>query len=392
MSLVRSLETAEVDAFYTLNEGRLASVTREFTEHFSGRVLYAVKANPLPKILHVVSRAGVAGFDVASLAEARLVHSTIPQARSWFMNPVKSRRDIERTFRDLGVRDYVIDCEAELRKLLEVLPSHDPELRIFIRFQCGRTFAVFEFSGKFGVSPSEACRLLSLVNAQSRWATGLSFHAGSQTIVVDPYLHAIRTAVDIIEAVSPAPTALDIGGGFPGHYLNVPYHSPLSMLSVITKLVRGTDALKRVELFCEPGRALVHDSISLFCRVILRKGGALYCGAGIYSGLLPGRQHLLLPARAWREGRPIQTEEWQDFIIFGPTCDSTDRLGFSYSLPRDLSEGDWIEFQNVGAYPETVRFNGFSVDKIVTVGQDELTMCCPPPFSSCSFTSGHRAK
>ncbi|MCK1543845.1 alanine racemase [Bradyrhizobium sp. 179] len=374
MSLVRSLESAEVDAFYTFDEGRLASVTREFTEHFSGRVLYAVKANPLPKILHAVSRAGVAGFDVASLAEARLVHSTVPRACSWFMNPVKSRRDIERTFRDLGVRDYVIDCEAELRKLLEVLPSHDPEIRIYVRFKCSGTCAILDLNGKFGVSPAEASRLLGLVNAQSRWTTGLAFHPGSQTIVVDPYLHGIRAAVDIIEAVSPAPTALDIGGGFPGHYLNVPYNSPLSMLSDITKLVRETDALKRVELLCEPGRALVHDSISLFCRVILRKDGALYCGAGIFSGLSPARQYFLLPARAWRGGRPIQTEEWQDFIIFGPTCDGTDRLGFSYSLPRDLHEGDWIEFQNVGAYTQMARFNGFSVDKIVAVGQDELTV------------------
>lgn len=372
MSLARSLETAEVDAFYALNERRLASVTREFTKHFSGRVLYAVKANPLPKILHVVSRAGVAGFDVASLAEARLVHSTIPQAHLSFMNPVKSRHDIERTFRDLRVREYVVDCEAELRKLFEVLPARDSELRIYVRLTCHKTLAVFNLNSKFGALPAEARRLLTLVNTQSRWTTGLSFHPGSQTIVVDPYLQAIRAAVDIIETVSPAPKALDIGGGFPGRYLNIPYHPPLSMLSEVTKFVRRTDALKRIELLCEPGRALVHDSMSLFCRVILRKGGALYCGAGIYSGLLSACQHLMLPTRAWRGGQPIQTEERQSFIIFGPTCDDADRLGFSYSLPLDLSEGDWIEFQNVGAYSEIARFNGFSVDKIVTIAEDEL--------------------
>ncbi|WOH63848.1 alanine racemase [Bradyrhizobium sp. BWA-3-5] len=368
------METAEVDAFYALNEARLASVTREFTEHFLGRVLYAVKANSLPQVLRAVFRAGVGGFDVASLAEARLVRSTIPQARSWFMNPAKSRRDVEWTFRDLGVRNYVIDCEADLQKLLEVLPSHDPELRIYVRFNCGATSAVLDLDSKCGASPAEARHLLGLVHAQSRW-TSLSFHTGSQTIVIEPYLHAIRAAIGIVEGVSPGPTALDIGGGFPGHYLNIPYHSPLSMLSNITKLMRGSEALKSIELLCEPGRALVSDSMSLFCRVILRKGGALYCGAGIYSGLTPARQYFQLPARAGRGGRPIETEERQDFIIFGPTCDSMDRLGFSYSLPRDLSEGDWIEFQHVGAYSETLRcsFNGFSVDKIVTVEEDELT-------------------
>jgi ornithine decarboxylase len=382
MSLANALKSTEFDAFYAFNEARLASVTREFTEHFPGRVLYAVKANPLPEVLRSVVRAGVAGFDVASLTEARLVHDTIPRARSWFMHPAKSRRDIERAFRDLGVRDYVVDCEAELRKLLDVLPSQDPGLRVYVRFTSSQTSAIFDLNSKFGASPAETRRLLNLVNAQSRWTTGLSFHTGSQTMAVDPYLHSIRIAADIVEDVSPAPVALDIGGGFPGHYLNIPYHSPKAMLSEITKLIRGTRALKGVELLCEPGRALVHDSMSLFCRVTLRKGEALYCGAGIYNGLLSAHQYLQLPVRTWRRGWPIESEERQDFIIFGPTCDSMDRLGFSYSLPKNLDEGDWLEFQHAGAYSETVRcsFNGFSFDEIVAVTEDELAML---PLPAC---------
>jgi ornithine decarboxylase len=382
MSLASTLKSTDFDAFYVFNETRLAAVTAEFTEHFPGRVLYAVKANPLPEVLCSVVSAGVAGFDVASLAEARLVRATVPRARSWFMHPAKSRRDIEQTFRDLGVRDYVVDCEAELRKLLDVLPSQDPELRVYVRFTSSPSSAIFDLNSKFGASPAEARRLLNLVNAQSRWTTGLSFHTGSQTMVVDPYLQSIRIAADIVESASSKPVALDIGGGFPGHYLNIPYHSPKVMLSEITELVRGTRVLKGVELLCEPGRALVHDSMSLFCRVTLRKGEALYCGAGIYNGLLSAHQHLQLPARVWRGGSPIESKERQDFTIFGPTCDSMDRLGFSYSLPKSLDEGDWLEFQHAGAYSETVRcsFNGFSFDGIVAITEDELAL---PPLPAC---------
>jgi ornithine decarboxylase len=376
MNLAAALDTTEFDSFYAFDERRLASVTRAFAERFPGRVLYAVKANPLSQVLRTVLGNGVAGFDIASLAEARLVHSVDPNARSWFMNPAKSRRDIERTFRELGVRDYVVDCEAELRKLLDVLPSHDPELRVYVRFSSSQTSAVYDLNSKFGASPAEALRLLGIVNAHSRWTTGLSFHTGSQTITVEPYLHAIRTAIDIVAAASPAPMALDIGGGFPGRYLNIPYQPPAAMLAEVVDLLRGSRMLDDIELFCEPGRALVHDSMSLFCRVILRKNEALYCGAGIYGGLLSAHQFLQLPARAWRNGRPLESDDRADFIIFGPTCDSMDRLGFSYSLPGKLNEGDWLEFQHVGAYSETVRcaFNGFSVDHIVAVTEDELAM------------------
>jgi ornithine decarboxylase len=366
----------EFDSFYAFNEARLASVTRAFVEHFPGRVLYAVKANPLSQVLGTVLRNGVAGFDIASLAEARLVHSVSPHARSWFMNPAKSRRDIERTFRELGVRDYVVDCEAELWKLLDVLPLHDTELRVYVRFSSSQTSAIYDLNSKFGASPSEALRLLGIVNAHSRWTTGLSFHTGSQTLTVEPYLHAIRIAADIIGATSPAPVALDIGGGFPGRYLNIPYQPPSAMMAKVVDFVSDAHGLDNIELLCEPGRALVHDSMSLFCRVILRKDEALYCGAGIYSGLLSAHQFLQLPTRAWRDGRAIESDDRQDFIIFGPTCDSMDRLGFSYSLPDKLREGDWLEFQHVGAYSETVRcaFNGFSVDHIVAVTEDELAV------------------
>jgi len=111
--------------------------------------------------------------------------------------------------------------------------------------------------------------------------------------------------------------------------------------------------------------------------VILRKDDAVYSGAGIFGGLLPAQQFFRLPVRAWRDGRPIANtaaDAQREFIVFGPTCDSNDRLAFPYALPSQLQEGDWIEFQHVGAYSESVRcaFNGSSVDHIVTLGAHEL--------------------
>ena len=47
--------------------------------------------------------------------------------------------------------------------------------------------------------------------------------------------------------------------------------------------------------------------------------------------------------------------------IFGPTCDSIDVIARSVLLPR-LSVGDWLYFQNTGAYSSAAAssFNGFS--------------------------------
>lgn len=54
--------------------------------------------------------------------------------------------------------------------------------------------------------------------------------------------------------------------------------------------------------------------------------------------------------------------------IFGPTCDSIDVIARSVLLPK-LSVGDWMYFQNMGAYTMAAAssFNGFSPSSIFYV-------------------------
>ena len=48
-------------------------------------------------------------------------------------------------------------------------------------------------------------------------------------------------------------------------------------------------------------------------------------------------------------------------VVFGPTCDSMDRLPGAPALPEGLAEGDWVIFEGLGAYgtATVTRFNGF---------------------------------
>ena len=47
--------------------------------------------------------------------------------------------------------------------------------------------------------------------------------------------------------------------------------------------------------------------------------------------------------------------------VFGPTCDSVDRLPGEIALPGDIAEGDYVLFHGAGAYSvvTNTRFNGF---------------------------------
>ena len=54
---------------------------KKFLKGFSGRVLYAVKANSEPAVLKLLSKAGVQHYDCASLPEIELVHTIDPDSK-----------------------------------------------------------------------------------------------------------------------------------------------------------------------------------------------------------------------------------------------------------------------------------------------------------------------
>ncbi|MBA4351570.1 MAG: ornithine decarboxylase, partial [Rhodobacter sp.] len=56
-------------------------------------------------------------------------------------------------------------------------------------------------------------------------------------------------------------------------------------------------------------------------------------------------------------------------IVFGPTCDSVDRLPGEVALPSDIAEGDYVIVQGMGAYSTVTntRFNGFGDLMMATV-------------------------
>ncbi|NNC53600.1 MAG: type III PLP-dependent enzyme, partial [Erythrobacter sp.] len=57
-----------------------ARAARFFVEKFPGKSLYAVKANPSPDLFRILWDNGVTHYDVASIAEVRLVRSVLPEA------------------------------------------------------------------------------------------------------------------------------------------------------------------------------------------------------------------------------------------------------------------------------------------------------------------------
>ena len=109
----------------------------------------------------------------------------------------------------------------------------------------------------------------------------------------------------------------------------------------------------------------------MLVRVKGRKtGNILYLNDGIYGAMAEWRDigpvkrlDVMLPS-----GKDI-TSKTAVFTVFGPTCDSLDRLPGSLALPHTIQDGDYILISGMGAYSHVTctTFNGYGAVLRVTI-------------------------
>lgn len=361
---------------HCLRPDTIAATARLFTAAFPGDVLYAVKCNPEPRVLRALWAGGVRHFDCASAAEVSLVRQMFSDAEIHFMHPVKSRGAIRDAWSRQGVRDFVIDSLDELAKIVEETRARRDKRRLglFVRLAvCGKG-AAYDLTGKFGAAPAEAAALL---RAARPWARrlGVSFHVGSQCLAPAAYRDAIALTASVIAEAGVPVEVIDVGGGFPVSYADTVPASLGDYFAAITDAMRKTGLAETARLWAEPGRSLVAAGVSILLQVHLRRGNDLYVNDGIYGSLSDaGPPGFRFPVRLVRAAGPAPSPQLQTFRLFGPTCDSADRMDGPFELPVDVREGDWIEIGQLGAYGAALRtaFNGFDRARIVDVSDPPL--------------------
>ncbi|MDX1512527.1 MAG: type III PLP-dependent enzyme [Gammaproteobacteria bacterium] len=353
---------------YCLAPRVISETARRFLKAFPGRVLYAVKCNPHPRVLSALWDAGVRHFDTASLPEIAQVSESHPNAQLYFMHPVKSRTVTRTAFDVYGVRDFVIDHPAELEKIIDATDGES--VNVYVRIKTPETRAAYNLAAKFGAAPEAAAALLRRVHKEG-YRAGVSFHVGSQCLSPSAFGEALAIVGQVVSASGVDLQFLDVGGGFPAAYPQQDSPSLADYFDFITRGVRALGLRNDCVLMCEPGRALVADGCSLLTQVQLRKENEIYINDGIYgslSELVLAKMHL--PVRLIRLDGDASTT-LKPFKVYGPTCDSFDVLPHPFLLPDDVREDDWIEIGQVGAYSNAAatRFNGFSAETFVQVDE-----------------------
>ncbi|MBF0138425.1 MAG: hypothetical protein H7833_04015 [Magnetococcus sp. DMHC-1] len=335
---------------------------------------YAVKANSHPCTLKEMARLGLNRFDIASLDELTAVQALLPDATCAFMNPIKSVQEI-RAAHHLGVNAFALDSMAEMERLLKALPERS-RCTFLVRIAVNQADAAYNMSGKFGATREESVALLRQLAAHGV-ATGITFHVGSQCLDPSAYDKAITEASRILKAAATPLTVLDVGGGFPARHRHHLSHLEWYGLAIRKALDRHRDTFgPSLTVQSEPGRCLVAHAGSVAVQIKARKHNLLVLSDGRHGllsdlwwmhGLHPMRR--ILRHTSHPHNRTTTDNPYSLFQLAGPTCDSHDFFPGPYSLPHDMTEGDWLEIGCLGAYclELATRFNGYGSYQFMTV-------------------------
>ena len=330
----------------------------------TGRIYYAVKANPALPILRRLVTLG-SSFDVASPGEidACLAAGASPADIS-YGNTIKKRADVAYAH-SVGVTRYTVDCIEELRKVAEEAPG--ASICVRLRHECSG--ADWPLSRKFGCDAADVVTLL-VAATKLGLECGVSFHVGSQQRDVLAWDDSLSVAADVFaraRALGAAPSFINLGGGFPGTYRedapSVDQYGDAINQALATHFPTGL-----AEVMVEPGRYLVADAGLMRTEVVLVSRRSpmdtqrwVYLDCGKFHGLAETMDEAI----RYRIRTPHAGTATGPVAIAGPTCDSADVLyeKTDYELPLALAEGDFVDILSTGAYTTTyssVGFNGFA--------------------------------
>jgi ornithine decarboxylase len=344
---------------------------RFFVEKFPGRTMYAVKANPSPDLLALLYESGITQFDVASIAEVRLVANTVPDATMCFMHPVKAEEAIREAYETHGVRTFSLDTLEELEKIVRATKGAT-DLTLCVRIRVSSEHSKLSLASKFGAEPGELRELL-IATRQVADALGICFHVGSQAMSPAAYSGAMERVRAAIVDAGVTVDVVDVGGGFPSSYPGMEPPPLEVFFDVIHKCFESLPVSYSSELWCEPGRALSAEYSSLIVRVEKRRGDELYINDGAYGALFDAA-HIAwrFPVELLRE--PDSNARDMPFSFYGPTCDDADFMEGPFMLPADMKVGDYIEIGMLGAYGCAMRtgFNGFGSVDTIEVGDEPM--------------------
>jgi len=252
---------------------------------------------------------------------------------------------------------------ASPRVALRVNPDVDPRTHVYTTtgkretkfgVDLERAAAVFERYGlKEGHERAGGVRL-----------TGLHLHIGSPVNDPQPYVEAVRRALELIGRLRAGGfvlDTLDVGGGFGAFYVGGEAPAASEYAKVIVPLLSG----QKLRIILEPGRSIAANAGILLTRVVHTKSSGerrfVIVDASMNELIRPAlynAYHFIWPVKAGGFAPNSRAAEQAHAglvpsDVVGPICESGDFLAKQRLLPP-VRRGDLLAVFTAGAYAMTM--------------------------------------
>jgi diaminopimelate decarboxylase len=328
------------------------------------KVHYAVKANPNPRILKIISSYGF-GADCVSYNEIeRAISSGFKPSETVFAGVGKTDKDIEAA---LKADILCFNCESipEMEVINSIAEKQNKVATIALRINPYIEAHTHKYittgvpESKFGINTWELKEVVErLISLKHLSLKGIHFHIGSQITKMSVFKSLCSRINELQEWFSSQNINLEIinlGGGLGIDYINpdkpARFEEYFSLIREFVKLRPGQ------YIHVEPGRSIVGQCGSLISKVLFIKKGSNTTFAIIDAGMTDLIRPALYQA-SHRIENLTSNGKADRYDVVGPVCESADTFAKYIELP-ETRRGDIIAIRSAGAYGEAMasRYN-----------------------------------
>ncbi|XP_062911569.1 antizyme inhibitor 1-like isoform X1 [Mobula hypostoma] len=366
------LEQTERNAFFVADLGNVMKKNIRWQNVMTHvKPFYSVKCNSSQSVIEVLAALGT-GFACANKNEITLVQSLgVTPDNIIYINPCKQVSQIKYAARK-GINIMSCDNEAEL---LKIARNH-PSAKLLVDIATAVSNEENEMGMKFGATLKDCRHLLESAKDLGIQVVGVRFHVSSPKSNIETYLHALsdaRCIFDMGKEFGFDMSLLDIGGGFSGTDGELQLEKVFDAINPLLEIYFPPES--DIKIIAEPGSYYVNSAFTLAVNIVAKKTIArdlqnqsevpslndepffmYYISDGVYgcfANSLYGTVNAIpILHKKLNSGEPVFASS-----LWGPSCDGLDQVVEHCLLP-ELSVGDWVIFENMGAY--TLKQSAFN--------------------------------
>ncbi len=371
--------------FYVYSQEKIINQVNKTKKILDKNIFYSIKSNSNQAILKLMNSLDI-GADVVSVGELkRALEAGFDPNKIIFEGVGKSEQDLlyamHKNIRLINTESLeeikILDSLAtEKNKVVDIGVRLNPDIdgETLSKISTGKK------TDKFGIEIDKIDKIIELIKTcKSLNLVGISCHVGSQISKIEAYkntFNQMKIAADKFIESGVNIKHVDLGGGFHVKYKD---SDPDFNIEMVKKELNNCFTQTKYELSFEPGRYLIAEAgITVTSIITIKNNGGinyLIVDAGMNTLIRPamyGAHHEILAIN-------INSEEFIDYTIAGPICESSDIFSRNIKLAKQKI-GDLLVIKNTGAYGKVMssNYNSRPLPSEILVNKDKYAIVFSP--------------